>query len=98
MTQKTKQERDHEFDQFARLMEGAVRRLGPDIIQDPGLGQALVDSLTGQLDGLLAMQAAQTGPPDGGLAELAGIGPEAADTLGEVRTPNGIVPFDETIT
>lgn len=98
MTQKTKQERDHEFDQFARLMEGAVQRLGPDIIQDPGLGQALVDTLTGQLDGLLTMQAAQPAPPDHGLAELAGIGPDAAQTMGEARTPNGIMPFDETIT
>jgi hypothetical protein len=36
-------------------------------------------------------------PPDKGLAELAGIGPEAAQELGQTRIPQGVEPYDETI-
>ena len=33
-----------------------------------------------------------------GLAELIGIGPEAADEFGKTRIPQGVEPYDETVT
>ena len=36
-------------------------------------------------------------PPDKGLSQLAGIGPQAATELGETRIPPGVEPYDETI-
>jgi hypothetical protein len=55
----------------------------------------------GQLDSLLdgweAQDAAAPPPPDGGLAQLAGIGDEAAAALGETRLPQGVAPYDEDI-
>jgi hypothetical protein len=98
MASKTTQERDHEFDQFAALIEEAVGRVSPDLIQDPGLGQALVDTLSQQLADLFRMQAAEPAPPDLGLSRLAGIGPETATRLADTRAPDGIVPFDDTVT
>ncbi len=37
-------------------------------------------------------------PPDKGLAQLAGIGPDAASQLGQTRIPPGVEAYDETIT
>jgi hypothetical protein len=37
-------------------------------------------------------------PPDKGLAELVGIGDEAAQALGDTRLPPGVVVYDETVT
>ena len=37
-------------------------------------------------------------PPDKGLAQLVGVGPEAAADLGETRIPPAVEPYDETVT
>src|SRR5262249_19693713 len=37
-------------------------------------------------------------PPDKGLAALAGVGPDAAKDFGVTRVPQGVEPYDETIT
>ena len=37
-------------------------------------------------------------PPDKGLAAFAGVGPEAAKDFGVARMPQGVEPYDETIT
>lgn len=37
-------------------------------------------------------------PPDQGLGELAGIGPDAADSIQNARLAMGVLPYDETIT
>jgi hypothetical protein len=36
-------------------------------------------------------------PPDGGLGQLAGLGPEAASEMGATRVPAGIEPYDEHV-
>jgi hypothetical protein len=37
-------------------------------------------------------------PPDNGLGQLAGVGPDAARSFGSTRIPGGVEPYDETIT
>jgi hypothetical protein len=37
-------------------------------------------------------------PPDKGLAQLAGIGPDAAIDMAVVRAPEGVAPYDEAVT
>jgi hypothetical protein len=54
--------------------------------------------LSDQLQTLLDAQAAAPAPPDLGLAQLAGVGPEAATDFSGTRAPNGVEPFDEVIT
>jgi hypothetical protein len=86
------------YDRIAALRETAANRLGADLIQNPQLAEAL----TKQIDDLLAavvnadLRAAP--PPDKGLAQLAGVGPEAATLLGQTRIPAGVEPYDETVT
>ena len=36
-------------------------------------------------------------PPDKGLAQMAGIGPEAATEFGQTRVPVGVTAYDETV-
>src|SRR5262245_65991379 len=94
----TKKDRDQEFDRFAALLRTAVNQLSPDLIQDPKLGEVLVSLLTDQLNALLLTQAQVPPPPDKGLAQLAGIGPDAAPDMGVVRSPEGVTPYDEAVT
>lgn len=94
----TKKERDQEFDQFAALLQNSVSRLTPDLIQDPRLGEVLVSMLVRELEALQQSNASLPPPADMGVAELAGIGPTAASNLGAVHTPDGVMPYDDTIT
>lgn len=94
----TKKDRDQVFDQFAALLQNTVAQLSPDLIQDPNLGVLLTSMLGEQLENLIAARAREQGPPDLGLAQLAGIGPEAAVEFGGTRAPDGVQPFDEAIT
>jgi hypothetical protein len=86
------------YNRVAALREMMMSRLSADLIQNP----QLADEITKQIDDMLAavvsadMQAAP--PPDKGLAELVGIGSQAAGDLGQTRVPPGVIPYDETVT
>lgn len=85
------------LDRIAALKATVTDRLSGDLISNP----ALADALAGKIDDLyrsaVEADAAKAPPPDKGLAQLTGIGPEAADALGSTRIPQGIEPYDETI-
>src|SRR5580693_2712615 len=93
-------ERDYQslLDRIGALREQVASRLSADLIANP----QLADALTKQIDDLLA--SAETAdskippPPDKGLAQLAGVGPDAAKIFGATRIPPGVEPYDETIT
>ena len=94
----TEQEYQSLYDRIAALRDTVTNRLASDLISNP----QLADVLTKQIDDLL--QSAVTAdtkalpPPDKGLAELAGIGPQAAKDFGQARIPQGVEAYDETIT
>jgi hypothetical protein len=93
-------ERDYQslLDRIGALREQVASRLSADLIANP----QLADAITKQIDDLLA--SAETAdsnsppPPDKGLAALAGVGPDAAKDFGITRIPQGVEPYDETIT
>src|SRR5262245_31365043 len=86
------------YDRIAALRSTVVDKLAGDLIVNP----QLADALTKQIDDMLAAVVDSDGkippPPDKGLAQLAGIGPEAAKEFGETRVPHPVQPYDETIT
>jgi hypothetical protein len=86
------------LDRISALREAVADRFGGDLVSNP----PLADALQKQVDDILAAvvkQDAQTKPPpDKGLAQLAGVGPEAADKFGKTRIPQGVEPYDEQIT
>ncbi|MET7476260.1 hypothetical protein ABZT17_18060 [Streptomyces sp. NPDC005648] len=85
------------LDRIAALRETVTDRLSAQLVADP----QLADVLTKQIDDLLrsAVKAdlEQPPPPDKGLAQLVGIGDQAADALGKTRLPQAIEPYDETV-
>jgi hypothetical protein len=93
----TEQENLSLEDRRAALLATLADRLGNDVITNPSLADAIVK----QIDDLVATVAAEDAkavpPPDKGLAQLVGVGPEAADRLGTTRLPQGVQPYDETV-
>jgi hypothetical protein len=93
-------ERDYQslYDRIAALRETVTSRLGADLIQNP----QLADAINKQIDEMLASVVDADGraapPPDQGLAQLAGVGPDAATDIGQTRIPQGVPPYDETVT
>ncbi|HEV3304874.1 MAG TPA: hypothetical protein VGZ91_00425 [Candidatus Sulfotelmatobacter sp.] len=93
-------EKDYQglYDRIAGLREQVASRLSADLVSNP----ALADALTKQIDDMLASVVDADSkippPPDKGLAQLAGVGPDAAKAFGAARMPPGVEPYDETIT
>jgi hypothetical protein len=93
-------ERDYQslLDRVAALRETVAGRLSSDLIQNPQLADAVVKQIDDLLASAIENDAKMPLPPDKGLAELVGIGPEAAREFGQTRIPQGIEPYDETVT
>jgi hypothetical protein len=92
-------ERDYQnlYDRIAALRETMASRLGSELIQNPQLADALVKQLDDMLASAVTADSKVPPPPDKGLAELVGVGPEAAADFGKTRVPPGVEPYDETV-
>src|SRR3984957_13220007 len=92
-------ERDYQdlIDRVAALREEAAGRLAGSLISNP----ALSEELNRQIDDLYAdvvkADAQTTPPPDLGLAQLVGVGPDAAQHFGDVKMSQGVTPYDDKI-
>lgn len=93
-------ERDYQslYDRIAALREQVTSRLASDLIANPQLADALTKQIDDMLQSVVDADSKAPLPPDKGLAQLAGIGPEAAKDFGITRIPPGVEPYDETIT
>src|SRR5215510_7803404 len=93
-------ERDYQslLDRIAALRETVTSRLASDLIQNPQLADALIRQIDEMLAKVVDVDSKTPPPPDKGLAELIGIGPEAATRFGKTRIPPGVEPYDETVT
>ena len=84
--------------QIAALRETMVEQLSSQLIQDPETAQEITSQLDALMEAAVAQDMQQAPPPDNGLAQLVGIGDEAADELGDARISYGLAPYDETVT
>jgi hypothetical protein len=93
-------EKDYQglYDRIAALRDTVTKRLASELISNPQLGDTLTQQIDALLQSVVNADAKTPAPPDRGLAELAGIGPQAAQGLGQTRMPPGVEPYDETIT
>jgi hypothetical protein len=85
------------LDQLAALRETLVDQLGAQLIQNPQLADALTQQIEDLLTQTIAEDAKAMIPPDGGFAELIGIGNEAARKVTETRLPQGVEDYDEQV-
>src|SRR5262245_43778726 len=79
-------------DRIAALRETMASRLSADLTQNPQLADSINKEIDDLLTAVLDQQRREPPPPDKGLAELVGIGPEAADQFGKTRMPHGVEP------
>jgi hypothetical protein len=94
----TEREYQSLYDRIAALRDTVTSRLASDLITNPQLADALTKQIDDMLQSVVDADAKALPPPDKGLAELAGIGPQAAKDFGQARIPPGVEPYDETIT
>jgi hypothetical protein len=94
----TEQEHQNIIDRIAALRETLTNRLAPDLIQNPQLADVLVKQVDEMLSAVVEAESRAPAPPDKGLAQLIGVGPDAASELGKTRLPIGVEPYDETVT
>lgn len=92
-------ERDYQslYDRVAALRDQVTSRLASDLISNPQLADALTKQIDDMLQGVVDADTKAPPPPDKGLAELAGIGQQAAKDFGQTRIPPGVEVYDETI-
>ena len=93
----TEKEYQSLYDRIAALRDQVTSRLASDLISNPQLADALNKQIDDMLQSVADADADAVPPPDKGLAELAGIGQQAAKELGQARIPPGVVAYDETI-
>jgi len=93
-------ERDYQglYDRIAALREQVASRLSADLVSNPPLADAITKQIDDMLASVVDADSHIPPPPDRGLGQLAGVGPEAAKSLGATRMPPGVEPYDETIT
>jgi len=92
------QEYQNLLDRLAALREAMTDRLSSDLIQNPQLAEAITKQIDDLYNSAVAFDLQQPPPPDKGLAQLVGVGPEAARQLGDTRLPQQVEPYDETVT
>ena len=93
----TEQDYQAFLDRVAALEETVADRLSSRLVSDPQLADVLVKQIDDLLQKAVDADMAVPPPPDKGLAQLVGVGPEAADKLGQTRIPQAITPYDETV-
>jgi hypothetical protein len=86
------------LDKLAGLQGIAADQLSSLLIQNPGLAEELNKQIDALVEAFGEADAASVPPPDKGLAQLVGVGPQAAGVLGDTRLPYGVKVYDETVT
>jgi hypothetical protein len=86
------------YDRIAALRAKMIDGLSADLTEHPQLADEIAKRIDDLLVSVVRADTEAKPPPDLGLAELAGIGDEAANDLGDTRLPPGVLPYDETVT
>jgi hypothetical protein len=96
----TMTERDHRdlLDRIGALQQAMAGQLAGDIALQPAVSDGIVKLLDDLRNSVITADKSAMPPPDLGLAQLVGLGPDATDDLGATRVPPGVEPYDETVT
>jgi hypothetical protein len=85
------------YDRIAALKEALTSKLAPQLIQNPQLADVLTQQIEALLSQVVNDEIKATAPPDGGLAELIGLGPQAATQVTATRLPQGVDDYDDQV-
>jgi hypothetical protein len=93
----TEREYQELLDRIGALREQVTDVHASDLITNPPLADALMKNIGDLFNAAVTDDQRMPPPADQGLAQLAGIGPEAAQRLGQTRLPQGVEPYDEQL-
>lgn len=85
------------LDRLAGLRDRVVTLRSGDIAGNPPLAAELLRQIDDIYRTTAKTDASAPKPRDGGLAQLAGVGDEAAKDLGETQVPHGVAPYDDSV-
>src|SRR4051812_3213876 len=94
LSEKEYQER---LDRIQALRQQLTQRLSGSLVSNPALAEELNGQIDDLVDAATNVDASKAAPPDGGLAALIGIGPQAAQQFGDTVTSHGVMPYDEQV-
>ena len=85
------------FGKLAALRAKLIDQNADDLVEHPYRAEALTRAIDEIMEQILQQAAQEPQPADGGLTELIGIGPDAADDLDDVHIPHVIKVYDESV-
>ncbi|QOJ22862.1 MAG: hypothetical protein HRU78_03685 [Gammaproteobacteria bacterium] len=93
------QENDYQnlINRIGALREAMTSRFAGDLVGNPALADALKQQVDDILEAVVKQDMQSKAPPDKGLSQLAGLGPDAADEFGKTRIPQGVDQYDERV-
>jgi hypothetical protein len=83
--------------QYGVLRQELIRDLGPLLTERPEAAEGLARFFDTLEERAEEADASMAPPPDGGLAQLVGLGNEAAGGVGAVYQPSGIKQYDDEV-
>ena len=93
----SEREDQERLDRIQALRQQVTDRLSGSLVSNPALAEELNKQIDELLEATTRADEAVAPPPDRGLAELVGVGPEAAKAFGHVKIPLGVEPYDENV-
>ena len=85
------------LDRIQALRTQVAERLSGSLVSNPALAEELNRQIDDLVQAATDADAQAPVPPDRGLAELIGVGPDAAQQFGTVKVPPGVAPYDENV-
>jgi hypothetical protein len=86
------------LDRVSTLRATLADRLSSELVSNPQLADTITQQVDDLYTSLVTADAREPLPPDKGLAQLVGLGPEAAQRLGDTLIPLQVEPYDDTVT
>src|ERR1044072_5738006 len=84
-------------DRIAALRETVTDRLAAALIENPQIAEVLVKQIDDMYEAVVDADTKAPLPPDKGLSQLVGVGPDAATEFAQTLIPQGVQPYDETV-
>lgn len=82
---------------YAALLEQTVGKASPYLIANPALAEQIINQIDAMLEGAAKARDGEIRPPDGGLADLIGLGENAAQSVGQTRLPFRVASYNNNV-
>ena len=85
------------LDRIAALRQQVAGSLSGSLVSNPALAEQLNEQIDALADAAESADELVPPPPDLGLGQLVGVGPDAAQELGDAMMSHGVKPYDDNV-